>query len=199
MSVHHHIWDFWITLWGTGWGKINVYSEWTFSLVHISYFCIPSLLLWKAIFNQRKPVSRLNVLLSRWEMAAKQPDFAGEEIMLPWTFRSHASSFHRALPFQKPLRHLALHLRSSSSLPHQPPPPPRPACLIKLLFRKWCSCAPSSSARGCPGNPLSLSSGLSPLPSPTSLVRVSPLLFIFRATTCEQLPDFSPVVTLQSE
>ena len=123
----------------------------------------------------------------------------GEEIMLPWTFRSHASSFHRALPFQKPLRHLALHLRSSSSLPHQPPPPPRPACLIKLLFRKWCSCAPSSSARGCPGNPLSLSSSLSPLPSPMSLVRVSPLLFIFRATTCEQLPDFSPVVTLQSE
>lgn len=86
--------------------------------------------------------------------------------MLSWTFQSHASSFCCALPFQKPLRHLALHLRSSQSLPHQPPPPAPPACLIKLLFRKWCSCAPSSSARGYPGNPLSLSSNLSSLPSP---------------------------------
>ena len=123
----------------------------------------------------------------------------GEGIMLSWTFRSHASSFRCALPFQKPLRHLALHLRSSWSLPHQPPPPPPPACLIRLLFRKWGSCAPSSSARGYPGNPIFLSSNLSSLPSPTYLIRVSPLLFIFRATTFEQLPNFPLVVTLQSE
>lgn len=48
---------------------------------------------------------------------------------------SHASSFHCALPQKLPQAP-----RSTPTLilvlPHQPPPPPRPACLIKLLFRK---------------------------------------------------------------
>lgn len=169
--------------------------------MHISYLCIPSLLHWKAIFKQRKHVSRLNALLSRWEMEPNNMTLPGEGIMLSRAFRSHASSFHCALSFQKPLRRLALHLRSSYSLPHQPPPLRPLACLIKLLFRKWCSCSPSRSATGYPDNPLFLllSSNLSSLPSPTYLIRVSPFLFNFRATTFEHLPNFSPVVTLQSE
>lgn len=152
-------------------------------------------------FLNRKHVSRLNALRSRWEMEPNNMTLPGEGIMWSWEFRSHASSFHCALSFQKRLRHLSLCLRSSYSLPHQPPPPRPLACLIKLLFRKWCSCSPSSSSRGYPDNPLFLllSSNLSSLPSPTYLIRVSPFLFNFRAATFERLPNFSPVVTLQSE
>lgn len=118
-----------------------------------------------------------------------------------WTLQSHASNLYGAFPLQKPLRHLKLNLHSSYPLPNKPLPPPLLAWLIKLFFRKWSCCAPSSSARGYPGNPLffTLSSYLPSFPFPIYLIRVGSFLFICRATTFEQLPNCSPASTLQSE
>lgn len=147
-------------------------------------------------------MSRLNALLSRWETAAKQHCFAvREKASSIMDFPVSCLQPLRCIPPseapQAPRTQPAFILSS----PNKPLPPPLLAWLIKLFFRKWSCCAPSSSARGYPGNPLffTLSSYLPSFPFPIYLIRVGSFLFICRATIFEQLPNCSPASTLQSE